>query len=107
MAAKKQSKKKVYSIVTDTNYSIYFGVVTKVDRKHGVAYLDECRQVNEWYGANGGITSLGAFGLCGPRAEQSLIGAPVNGFELGQFAHAFKCTDEAAQTFISFTATKP
>lgn len=95
---KKQNKKEVYAIITNKNYGLYAGIVESFDTVNGVAVVRECRHVARWYGKTGGITSLAAHGLCGPNAQDSRIGAPVNATLTG-IVNVFECTPEARSTF--------
>lgn len=94
----KQNKKEVYAIITNKNYGLYAGIVESFDAVNGVAIVRECRHVARWYGKTGGITSLAAHGLCGPRAAESRIGAPTNATLTG-VVNVFECTPVARSTF--------
>lgn len=95
---KKQNKKEVYAIITNKNYGLYAGIVESFDAVNGVAIVRECRHVARWHGKTGGITSLAAHGLCGPKVDESRIGAPINATLTG-VVNVFECTPEARSTF--------
>lgn len=100
-AKKKKSQKKPvekYALVTNAGYGIYVGIVESFDPAAKVATMRECRHVARWYGKTGGITSLAAFGLCGPSAGESRIGAPCNA-TITSVANIFECSPEARATF--------
>lgn len=101
---KKNTKKSErYAIIANKSYGLYVGIVENFDTKTGVAEVRDCRHVARWYGKTGGITSLAAFGLCGPNASQSRIGAPTRATLTG-IVNVFDCTAEARATF---EAAKP
>ena len=89
--AKKKAK---YAIIANKSYGLYAGIVESFDAASGVAVVKDCRHVARWYGKTGGITSLAAFGLCGPNASQSRIGAPANATLTG-IVNVFECSPEA------------
>ena len=92
------SKTQRYAIIANGSCGLYVGIVVKHDLKAGVVEARECRHVRYWYGKSGGITSLAAFGLCGPRAAESRIGAPCTA-TLTNVVNLFDCTTEARATF--------
>ncbi len=94
---KKTPKQKPFAILANKSYGLYAGIVEKYDPKTGIAEVSQCRHVARWYGKTGGITSLAAFGLCGPNANDSRIGAPVGGTLTG-IVNVFACTAEARAT---------
>ena len=97
MAAKKATKKRM-AILANKSYGLYFGEVLSFDAKNGIAEVANCRHVCHWQGKTGGITSLAAFGLCGPKAGESRVGAPVTRATLSGIVNVFDCTPEAAAT---------
>jgi hypothetical protein len=98
---KKTTKR--YAILANKSYGLYVGVIEKYDPVTGVAEVSDCRHVARWFGKTGGITSLAAHGLCGPRAGESRIGAPTRATLTG-IVNVFDCTSEARATF---EAAKP
>lgn len=99
MKTKKVTKRTTKTaILANDHYGLYYGIVKSYDPKTRVAVVDQCRHVCRWFGRTGGITSLAAHGLCGPRAGESRIGAPV-GATLTGIINVFECTPEAAATF--------
>ena len=94
MASKKKPSKKLYAILANDRYGLYAGIVDSYDPKTRVAKVSECRHVARWFGKTGGITSLAAHGLCGPRASESRIGAPA-GATLTGIVNVFACSAAA------------
>lgn len=93
-------KKERYAILGNKSYGLYAGIVGKITKDaEGLMTVEvaECRHIARWYGKTGGITSLAAFGLCGPRAGESRIGAPVQA-TLSGVVNIFDCTPEARKS---------
>jgi hypothetical protein len=102
MATKKNSKNSTKhaaykAILANKSYGLYYGEVVTFDAVSGVAVVRGCRHVCQWYGKTGGITSLAAHGLCGPRASESRIGAPCDATLTG-IVNVFACSPESAAT---------
>jgi hypothetical protein len=94
MAAKKKLTK---AIVANRSYGLYYGEVVSFDAKNGIAVVRNCRHVCRWFGMTGGITSLAAHGLRGPRAGESRVGAPAPGDStLTGIVNVFPCSLVAA-----------
>lgn len=91
MAAKKSER---YAIIANKSYGLYAGIVESFDAVNGIAEVRECRHVARWFGKTGGITSLAAHGLCGPKASESRIGAPTRATLTG-VVNVFDCSTEA------------
>jgi len=87
-----------YAIIANKSYGLYVGIVESFDPVNGIAEVRDCRHVARWYGKTGGITSLAAHGLCGPRASESRIGAPAKATLTG-IVNIFDCSDVARATF--------
>lgn len=91
-----------WSIVGNGPYGLWFGEVRDADddviEKKAVR-LYHARNIRYWYGRNGGITSLAAFGLCGPKKNQSRIGAEIESTLLLDVKAIHRCSDEAVKTF--------
>jgi hypothetical protein len=99
MKTKKAATKKTKTaILANDHYGLYYGIVKSYDPQTRVAVVEQCRHVCRWFGRTGGITSLAAHGLCGPRASESRIGAPVKATLTG-IINVFEATAEAAATF--------
>lgn len=94
--------KERYAIIANGSYGLYVGIVVSHDVKTATCIVKECRHVRYWYGKTGGITSLAAYGLCGPRASESRIGAPCDA-TLTNVVNVFDCTEEARATFEATT----
>lgn len=104
MAAKKQQKIEAkYCVITNKSYGIYVGLVDEVtpdvNGETKTVKAREVRHVPAWYGRTGGITSLAAFGLCGPDAGKSRVGAPSASATLSGIVNVFECSAEARATF--------
>lgn len=98
MATEKANTRTMH-IICNKSYGIYYGRIVEHNAASGVCIVEDCRHVCLWYGRTGGITSLAAHGLCGPRAGESLIGAPVKGRStLTGIVNVFPCSPEAAAT---------
>ena len=97
MTTKKATKKATkthaerYAILANDRYGLYAGIVLSYDPMTRVAEVGACRHVAQWYGCTGGITSLAAAGLCGPKAGESRIGAPVRATLTG-IVNVFDCS---------------
>ena len=94
---KKKPVVEKYAILANRSYGLYAGIVESVevlpDSTLNVEVRD-CRHVAQWYGKTGGITSLAAHGLCGPKADQSRIGAPSRATLTG-IVNVFECSAAA------------
>ena len=98
--SKKNGKSETYAIIANKSYGLYCGIVESFDAVNGVAEVRECRHVAQWYGRTGGVTSLAAHGLCGPRAGESRIGAPCRATLTG-IVNVFECSADARKTLES------
>jgi hypothetical protein len=101
MAAKTKSER--YGIAAVGPYGLYAGIVEQYDPATKVAVLRQVRQISRWYGKTGGITSLAAFGICGPDARNSRIGAPSPRTEFADVVAVHDCTSEARATLEAAT----
>ena len=93
-----------YAIIANASYGLFAGIVESFDPVTRVAEVRECRHVRYWYGRTGGITSLAAHGICGPRAAESRIGAPCRA-TLTQIVNVFDCSPEARASIESSVQT--
>ena len=91
-------------ILGNEKYGLYYGKIKSFDPVTRVAEVEECRHVCRWYGKTGGITSLAAFGICGPQAKDSRIAAPCKTATLTGIVNIFECSSEAQQAIDSFEA---
>lgn len=57
------------------------------------------RHICHWQGKTGGITSLAAFGPCGPKVGESRIGAPAETALLMGVVNVLDCSQEAIANF--------
>ena len=91
-----------YCIVGNGPYGLWFGRVTATDadiaKTHSVR-LYEARSIRYWYGRKGGITSLAAFGPCGPRVAECRFGAPIASTLLLDVKAIHECSAEAVAAF--------
>ncbi len=88
---------KQYVIVANERYGLYCGELVSHDLMTRSCVVHACRHVAYWCGRTGGITSLAAHGLCGPRAAESRIGAPCDATLTG-VVNVFVCSPEARAT---------
>ncbi len=103
----KKTAEKNWVIVGNGDWGLYFGHIKCTDEqalKAKAVRLYECRHVAEWYGKTGGITSLAAFGPCGPNVAQSLIGAPCPSSLICDVRAVHTCTPEAVAAFGAIVA---
>ncbi len=102
---KKSTKKQGYNaIIGNKSYGLYYGRVVEYDPKTEVAVVEDCRHICRWFGKTGGITSLAAHGLCGPRAQESRIGAPAPRSILSGVVSVHVTTAVADATFTAAVA---
>lgn len=86
-----------YAILANKSWGLYAGVVKKTTpQQDGTLLVEvgECRHVARWFGRTGGITSLAAYGLCGPDADKSRVGGPADS-TLSGIVNIFNCSDAA------------
>lgn len=108
-AAETTKTERRYCIVGNEGYGLYVGWVEATDAEILAAKavrLYEARHVRYWYGGTGGITSLAAWGPCGPRAKESRIGAPCPSSLLTEVRAIHECTPEARAAFDAIAATR-
>jgi hypothetical protein len=101
--AKKIAKRWV--IVGNGSYGLWFGHIKSTDAevvKNKSVRLYEARNIRYWHGKTGGVTSLAAFGLCGPRMAESRIGATIASTLLLDVAAIHECSAEAVESFARF-----
>ncbi len=92
-------KAKTYAIVANKSYGLYCGIVDSFDEANNIAEVSECRHIARWFGKTGGITSLAAHGICGPKMKESRIGAPAKSAILTGVVNIFECSSEARASF--------
>lgn len=106
MATKKTAAKaERYAIITADGYGLYAGIIESHDLDRRVVVARELRSVRYWYGRTGGTTSLAVYGLCGPKASQSRIGAPAPRVTISGVLNVYDCTPEARATFEATVQT--
>lgn len=91
-------------IVGNGPWGLWLGQVRAPDAqivKEKAVRLFRARNIRYWYGKTGGITSLAAFGLCGPRAKESRIGAEIESTLLLDVKAVHECSAEAVATFAA------
>ena len=96
--AKQTTQTKYYAILANKSYGLYCGVVENFDPETGVAEVTDCRHIAHWRGRTGGITSLAAYGLCGPNTAESRIGAPCSRSTLTGIVNVIECTTASRAT---------
>jgi hypothetical protein len=104
MATKKATRtsRVNWCIVGNGPYGLWFGVVRATDAEVAKTHalrLYQARNIRYWYGRKGGITSLAAYGPCGPRVAESKIGAPVESALLLDVKSVIVCSPEAVAAF--------
>jgi len=107
MKAKAQKSKGRTVIVGTNSGGLWYGQVRQRDAdilRVGIATIYGARHVRYWYGRTGGISSLAAYGPCGPRAAESRIGAPDPATSLSCVAAVHTCSDEAIAAFAAIEA---
>jgi hypothetical protein len=100
--SKNEIRKKRHVIVGNQSYGLYFGETDATDQEIAETKsvrLENCRHICHWRGKTGGITSLAAFGPCGPQVKLSRIGAPAPSSLLMGIVNVLDCSDEAVKAF--------
>lgn len=101
---KKSVVRRRFVLVGNSGYGLYVGYTAATDEMviaTRAVRLEQCRHVRYWYGRSGGITSLAAYGPCGPRVAESRIGAACPSALVTQIVNIYDCTEEARQNFDS------
>ena len=99
-----ENSKMRWVIVGNGPWGLWFGQVKATDAtiiKIRAVRLYRARNIRYWYGKNGGITSLAAFGPCGPRAKDSRIGAEITATLLLDVKAIHDCSPEAVAAFAA------
>jgi len=91
-----------YCIIANEKYGLYSGIIESYDPVTGVVVATEVRHICEWYGKEGGVTSLAAFGVCGENKDRSKIGAPSKTSTLTGVVNVFECSSDARASFETF-----
>jgi len=103
----KKQKSERWAIVGHGPYGLSYGLVKDDDAKivaDKSVRLYRARNIRLWYGKRGGITSLAAFGPCGPKMQDSRIGAEISSMLLLEVKAIHDCTPEAVAAFATFAA---
>lgn len=90
-------------LVGNQSYGLYIGETSATDAEiitSKAVRLVNCRHVCQWFGKTGGITSLAAFGPCGPRVGESRIGAPCHALVTG-VVNVLDLSSEAVAAFAA------
>ena len=106
-AAKKSGER--YVVIGAGSWCLWYGRIRASDAeilKTKSARVYDCRHVRYWYGGTGGITSLAAWGPCGPRVKESRIGAPCPSSLITDVRAVHECSPEAVTAFASIEATR-
>ena len=97
-------KERRWVIVGNGPWGLWFGQIEDDDvaiaTSHSVR-LYRARSIRYWYGRKGGITSLAAYGLCGPRKDESRIGAEIESNLLLDVKAIHDCTEAAVASFAT------
>jgi len=92
-------------IVGSGDWGLWYGRILATDAevtKTKSVRLYDARSVRYWYGRKGGITSLAAYGLCGPRVSESRIGAPIKSTLVLDVRAIHDCSPGAVAAFAAF-----
>lgn len=92
-------KKETYAVIANEKYGIYVGIIDAYDPKTRVVTARCVRHVCQYFSKRGGLSSLAVHGLCGPKADQSNIGAPAPSATLTGIVNVIECTPEARASF--------
>lgn len=93
-----------FCIIANKSYGLYAGVIESITpdaEGASTVVATDVRHIAYWYGKTGGITSLAAHGLCGPRAGESRIGAPVVRARLSAVVNVFAMSEQARASIES------
>jgi hypothetical protein len=99
-----KSQNKNWVIVGKGTWGLWFGWISDKDAADpsiSSLRLYEARNIRYWYGRTGGITSLAAFGPCGPRFRDNRIGSAIPWSNLNEVKAVHSCTAEAVRAFAS------
>ena len=108
--AKSKSNGGRWVIVGNGPWGLWFGRISATDAEIAASHsvrLFEARNIHYWYGAAGGITSLAAYGLCGPRASESRIGARISSTLLLDVKAIHECSPECVAAFAAHLSSRP
>ena len=107
MKSRKTSTGSRAVLVGNQSYGLYIGETNATDDDiiaTKAVRLTNCRHVCRWYGKTGGITSLAAFGPCGPSAGDSRVGVPVTSALITGVVNVLDLTPEAVASFAKIEA---
>lgn len=95
-------------LVGNQSYGLYIGETAATDAEiiaTKAVRLANCRHVCRWFGKTGGITSLAAFGPCGPRKGESRVGAPCSSSLVTGVVNVLDLSPAAVAAFASIEAS--
>jgi hypothetical protein len=98
-----------WAIIGNEGYGLYFGMIDASDADIAATKsvrVRQCRHVRYWRGGTGGITSLAAWGPCGPAKNESRIGEPSPESLILNVCAVHVCTPEAVSAFASIEASR-
>jgi hypothetical protein len=104
----KANQKSRMVLVGNKSYGLYIGETSATDAeiiKDQSVRLANCRHVAHWRGKTGGLSSLAAFGPCGPNKMLSRVGAPASSALLGGVVNVFDLSPEAVKAFAEIVPT--
>ena len=99
-----KTKKENWCIVGNGSYGLWYGIIRATDAqiiKNKAVRIYRARNIRYWYGKKGGISSLAAFGPCGPRQQESRIGAEIVSTLVLDVKAVHCCSPEAVVNFAS------
>jgi hypothetical protein len=102
MVAKKNEGR--WCIIGNGPWGLWFGRVKASDAeviKTKAVRVFDARNIRYWYGKSGGITSLAAFGPCGPKQQDSRIGATIASTLILDVKAIHECSPEAVANFAA------
>ena len=102
MKKKTNGKNGRWAVVGSGPYGLWYGRVRALDKEvlaSGGVRLYDARSIRYWYGRSGGITSLAAFGPCGPRMHETRMGAPIASTLVLDVKAIHDCSPEAVAAF--------
>jgi len=102
MTQKAEESRREWVIVGHGGYGLMYGRIDLSEFQNTTtAKVYDARNIRRWYGRKGGITSLAAFGPCGPKVDESRIGAPIPWSLVLDVRAIHKCTPEAVEAFAA------
>ena len=101
MKSQSKTRQRRFVIVGNHSAGLYFGETDAADHEiatNKYVRLYNCQHIAKYYTKTGGITSLAAYGPCGPLGKESLVGAPADSLLTG-VANVYDCSPLAIENF--------